>query len=62
MGARERGSLVALIAGFLLLSYPLVNVPNHPTLVFGVPLLYLYLFTLWVVGIGAAWLLSRNEE
>ena len=62
MGARERGSLVALITGFLLLSYPLVNVPNHPTLVFGVLLLYLYLFTLWVVGIGVAWLLSRNEE
>jgi hypothetical protein len=61
MRARERGSVVALIMGLLLLGYPLVNVPNRPMLVLGVPLLYLYLFTLWLAGIAAAWLLSRNE-
>jgi hypothetical protein len=52
---------VALVVGLLLLSYPLVNVPNQPVLVFGVPLLYLYLFGLWLVGIAVAWLLSRGE-
>jgi hypothetical protein len=61
MRARERGSVVALIAGLLLLGYPLVNVPNRPVLVVGVPLLYVYLFALWLAGIAAAWLLSRNE-
>lgn len=61
MRARVRSSVVATIAGVLLLSYPLVNVPNQPALAFGIPLLYLYLFTLWLVGIGVAWALSRGE-
>ena len=58
---RGRGSVVASIVGVLLLSYPLVNVPNQPTLVLGVPLLYLYLFALWLAGIAVAWHLSRGE-
>ena len=61
MSARERGSLVAAMVGLLLLSYPIVNVPNQPVLVLGIPLLYLYLFALWLGCIGLAWLLSRGE-
>ena len=61
MRAGGRGSLVAAMIGLLLVTYPLVNVPNQPVLVLGVPLLYLYLFTLWLAGIGLAWLLSRDE-
>ena len=61
MGAGERGSLVAALIGLLLLSYPVVNLPNLPVLVLGVPLLYLYLFGLWLAGVGVAWLLSRDE-
>jgi hypothetical protein len=60
--ASERGALVALSVGLLLLTYPLLNLPNMPVLVLGVPLLYLYLFAVWLAGIGVAWLLSRNEE
>ncbi|HYU17126.1 MAG TPA: hypothetical protein VEQ11_00325 [Chloroflexota bacterium] len=62
MRPRERASLIALIVGVLLLGYPLVNVANQPVLVSGVPLLYVYLFALWLLGVGAAWLLSRTEE
>ena len=62
MRASDRGALVAFIVGLLLLSYPLVNVPNQPVLVLGVPALYLYLFVLWLAGIGVAWLLSRSSE
>jgi hypothetical protein len=61
MRASGQASIVALVVGLLLLSYPLVNVPNQPVLVLGVPLLYLYLFGLWLVGIAAAWLLSRSD-
>ena len=60
MPPHERHALVALVVGLLLLSYPLVNVPNSPALVLGIPTLYLYLFALWLVGIGVAWLLSRG--
>ena len=62
MRARERTSFVVALIGLLLLSYPLVNVPNRPTLVFGIPLLYLYLFALWAVGVGVAWWFSRAGE
>ena len=47
--------------GLLLLSYPIVNLPNLPVLVLGVPLLYLYLFAVWLAGIAVAWHLSRDE-
>ena len=62
MRPAEHGSLVALIVGLLLLSYPLVNVLNQPELVLGIPRLYLYLFVLWLADIGVAWLLSRTNE
>ncbi len=62
MSAGERGSLVAALAGLLLLSYPIVNLTNVPILVLGVPLLYFYLFAVWFAGVGVAWLLSRNED
>ena len=62
MRARDRRSLVALVVGLLLVSYPLVNVPNQPILVLGVPLLYLYLFGLWSLGVMVAWWLSREPD
>ena len=62
MRPRDRASLLALALGSLLLSYPLVNVPNRPVLVLGIPLLYLYLFGLWVAGLAVAWWLSRGAE
>lgn len=62
MRGRDRGALVAFAAGLLLISYPLANVPNQPTLVAGVPLLYLYVFAVWLTCIGAAWLLARGPE
>jgi hypothetical protein len=37
-------------------------VANAPTLVLGIPMLYLYLFALWLVGIGIAWLISRGSR
>ena len=62
MRDRDRRSLVALVLGLLLLSYPLVNVPNQPMLVLGVPLLYLYLFGLWSLGVMVAWWLAREPD
>ena len=62
MRPRDRASLLALALGLLLLSYPLVNVPNQAVLVLGIPLLYLYLFGLWATGIAVAWWLSRGAE
>lgn len=45
---RSRESLIALFAlGALLINYPLVHLFGGDRLVFGIPLLYLYLFVCW---------------
>ncbi len=42
--------LVALaVAAFLLFNYPLLRVFDLPVLVFGVPLVWLYVFTAWLL-------------
>ena len=42
--------LVALfMLGALLFNYPILALFNKPTLVFGIPLLYLYIFAAWAL-------------
>ena len=45
--------LVALcLLGLLLFNYPLLAVFNVPTMVFGIPVLYVYFFLAWAALIG----------
>jgi hypothetical protein len=45
--------LVALfVLGWLLFNYPLLALFNHAVAVFGIPLLYAYLFAVWALFIG----------
>ena len=49
----------------LLLNEPLLSLADRPVLVGGVPLLFVYVLTVWAVGIGAtAWVLhaTRTDE
>ena len=48
----ERLVAVALV-GLLVVNYPLLDLFNLAVLVFGVPLLYVYLFLAWGLLIGA---------
>ena len=42
--------LVALfLLGLLLLNYPLLDLFAGPTLVFGIPILYVYVFAVWAL-------------
>ncbi len=56
MGSSIKGQrLTALfLLGFLLLNYPLVSLFAGATLVFGIPLLYAYIFFAWALLI--AWM------
>ena len=49
-------------AGLLLLNYPLVSLFDRTTRVFGVPLLWAYLFTVWAALIGVLALVARDVE
>jgi hypothetical protein len=43
-----------------LLVWPLLGIPNRPVLVAGIPLLVLYLFSVWAAIVGVlAWAAAR---
>ena len=45
---------------FLLLSYPLLQIFNYNTLMTGLPLLFLYIFGVWVLAIIGLYGMSRR--
>ena len=51
MTARELLAACFILFGALLV-WPLLSIPNRPTLVAGVPALVLYLFTVWAAIVG----------
>ena len=58
---RKSERLVALaLLGFLLFNYPLLSLLSTGDTVFGVPLLYVYLFASWALLIGLMALVSRK--
>lgn len=55
--------LIALfILTFLLLTYPLLALFNQPVLIAGFPLLYLYLFVVWVATIACIAVIVRASD
>lgn len=53
--------LVAVfLCGALLLYSPVISLFDQPRLLFGVPVLYLYLFIVWIVLVAVmAWITER---
>ena len=55
--------LVAVfLLGVLLFNYPLLALFNRTVLVFGVPLLYAYIFAAWALLIGLAALVVERSR
>ncbi|MDR2241027.1 MAG: hypothetical protein LBE33_11360 [Zoogloeaceae bacterium] len=56
--------LVAVfLFGCVLLNYPLFSLFNRPGELFGIPLLYLYLFGIWALLIGLmAFAIERRKD
>ncbi|CAB1070401.1 hypothetical protein D1AOALGA4SA_910 [Olavius algarvensis Delta 1 endosymbiont] len=61
---RKNKRLVALfLFGFVLLNYPILSLLNISISVFGLPLLYIYIFGVWGLLIFlAALVMSRSKE
>lgn len=57
------GEKLALLLGLgvLLLNFPVLAIFNRPVMVAGVPLLYIYLFGVWLAGIAAVFVLARSR-
>lgn len=49
------------VLGALLLNFPVLAIFNRPAALGGVPVLYLYLFGVWVAGIVAVFVLARTR-
>jgi hypothetical protein len=51
-----------LIVGIILLNFPLLSVFNKTYLLLGFPILFLYLFSIWGLIIGAMVLVLRDRS
>jgi hypothetical protein len=61
-GGRKSERLVALaVLGFLLFDYPLLSLFSSDERVLGVPVLYAYLLTSWVLLVGLMALAVRRS-
>ena len=62
MGALKGQRLIALfLLGALLLEYPLFSLFAGPTVLFGIPLLYGYVFVVWAVLIALVALVVESR-
>jgi hypothetical protein len=59
---RNERIVVLAIVGMLALNYPWLSLFSRSVLVFGIPLLYLYLFGLWALLILLAGLIIESEK
>ena len=54
--------IVIMIIGVIALNYPLLSLFSKAKLVFGIPVLYYYLFIVWFIFIGCvAVILGKNN-
>lgn len=57
--------IIFFILGIIMMTFPFLHIFNKPILLFGVPLLFLYLTAGWIVSIIVIYLFmiaSRHEE
>ena len=59
-GTRGERHLALFLLGLVLLSPPLLSIFNGPGALFGIPLLYIYLFAAWGALIGLTALTSER--
>jgi hypothetical protein len=60
-GKRNERLVALVLAGALALNYPLLDVFSDERLLFGIPILYLYLFAFWALFIAVAALITERS-
>jgi hypothetical protein len=61
-GTRARRLIGLFLLGYLLFNYPLISLFNLPALVGGIPLLYAYIFGVWVLIILLVALITSGKS
>ncbi|GMQ75362.1 MAG: hypothetical protein BMS9Abin01_0610 [Gammaproteobacteria bacterium] len=60
-GKRNERLVALVLVGGLALNYPLLYVFSDARLLFGIPVLYLYLFAVWAIFIALAALITERS-
>lgn len=50
------------LLGYLLFNYPLISIVNLPAMIGGIPVLYVYIFGVWVLMISLVALISSKDS
>lgn len=65
-GLKRKRLVGIFLLGFALSCYPILSIFNRPVLLFGFPVLYLYLFATWALIIaliiGVTWADARTKR
>ena len=59
---KSRRLAIVFILGGILLNYPILSLFNAPGFLFGIPILYLYLFGVWLLLILLTVLISLSNS
>ena len=60
-GIDHQRLLALFLLGWALFNFPLLSVFNRATTVFGIPVLYVYIFATWAAVIAlVAWIVERR--
>ena len=59
---RTKRLIGLFLLGYLLFNYPLISLVNIPELIGGIPVLYAYIFGVWVVMILLVALISSRNS
>jgi len=54
--------IILFILGIIMMNFPFLHIFNKPDLIFGLPLMFLYLFIGWAVSIFIVYLYTLANE
>ncbi|MGD9017434.1 MAG: hypothetical protein PVH30_08615 [Desulfobacterales bacterium] len=60
-GYRSKRLVGLFLLGYLLFNYPLLSLFNLPRLVAGIPMILVYIFSIWLVLILLTWRWARHH-
>ena len=59
---RSSRLITVSVVGWLLLSFPILSIVSHPFSISGIPVLFFYVFTVWLAIIFATFMLSKTRS
>ena len=57
---RSSKLITVSVVGWLILSFPILSIVSHPVCVSGIPVLFFYVFAVWLAIIFATFMLSKT--